>query len=384
MIKLEDRPISCEKNSDKFSFMKNQYSTTILTVDLAAIRENYRILQKICGSNCKISGVVKANAYGLGIEPVAKTLAGEGCDEFFVANLDEALTLRKILPDITIFVLHGIMPGEEEAFEYNKITPVLNSIQHINLLLQRSVLIGYKLPCAIHFNTGMNRLGFDSISGKKFLLDNDIIQKLDVKYITSHLACSDEANNPMNKQQLVEFQNITKDFEGERLSFANSGAVFLGNEYHFNMARCGLALYGGNPNNSSINPMKNVVKLTSKMLQIHQIDRDGTVGYGASHKVTAGTKTATIAIGYADGYLRSLSNSGICAVDGIIVPIIGRVSMDLVILDVTNVPDSKLEVGREVELIGENIPVETVALKAGTISYEILTSLGPRYKRVYI
>lgn len=361
----------------------NQHSGTTLTVNLDAICRNYRILQEQCGAGCKVSAVVKANAYGLGVEPVAKILAGQGCDEFFVANLDEAVELRSILPNATIFVLHGIIGGQEKIFAENNIIPVLNSLYQLEIWQDFAEMQGKKMPCALHFNTGMNRLGLSIKDAKTLAGSYELEQKLNVKYVTSHLACSDDAKHKMNKQQLLEFQDITNNFKSVKLSMANSGGVFLGREYHFDMVRTGLALYGGNPSNSMANPMKNVVRLSSAMLQIHRIDRAGTVGYGASRKVKPGMKTATIAAGYADGYLRSLSNSGVCAVDGQIVPIIGRVSMDLVILDVTEVPDSKLTIGQEVELIGENIPLEMVAEKAGTISYEILTSLGERYKRIY-
>jgi alanine racemase len=229
----------------------------------------------------------------------------------------------------------------------------------------------------------MNRLGISAskVNGQHgFSIENTAT--LDIKYIMSHLACADEKEHAKNSEQLIEFKSLAKKFTGIKLSIANSAGVFLGREYHLDMVRPGIALYGGNPTINSQNRMKNVIKLTSKILQIERVDSAGTVGYGATHKITRGTKIATIAVGYANGYLRSLSDRGICAVNGHIVPVIGRVSMDLVTIDVTKIPDEKL-FDAEVELIGDYISVNEVAQKAGTISYEIITSLGGRYRIVY-
>lgn len=354
----------------------NQYASTTLTINLQAIRNNYRIL-KAKAPKAKVSSVVKANAYGLGLAEIVAVLIEEGCDTFFVANLDEALELRKFHADITIFVLHGIMPGQEEIFDFNKIIPVLNSISQVNIWDKYAIKKQKKLPCILHFDTGMNRLGIEKPL-------STIPSSLNPLYLMTHLACADDSANKMNSKQLKDFQSITKDFKDISLTIANSSGIFLGSDYHQDLVRPGIAIYGANPSTALLNPMQNVIKLTSKILQLQHVDSAGTVGYGALQKITSGTKIATIAVGYADGYLRSLSNSGICAIDGVIVPVIGRVSMDLVTIDVTKIPAEKLDECREVELIGENIPVDIVAKKAGTISYEILTSLGNRYKKIYI
>lgn len=359
--------------------MKNQYASSKLTVNLKAVRENYHILKSKCNPTCNVSAVVKADAYGLGAEEVATALTQEGCNSFFVAHLDEAIQLRRVLPHITIYVFHGVLPGQEEAFAEYKIIPVLNSLYQVNLWQQHALKKQKKIPCILHFDTGMNRLGLrigeiERIADKNF----------DIKYIMSHLACADDKSNPVNFDQLQELKQISLNFEGIKLSIANSGGVFLGEDYHLGMVRPGMAIYGVNPIGNFPNPMNNVVTLTSEILQIHNIEKDGAVGYGGDYKVNKGKRIATISIGYADGYLRSLSNKGICAIDGIIVPIVGRVSMDLVTLDVTEIPEKKLQEASEVELIGKNIPVDVVAEKAGTIGYEVLTSLGSRYRREYI
>lgn len=358
--------------------MKNQYASSKLTVNLNAVRENYRILKQRCSAACQVSAVVKADAYGLGVEKIALALEQEGCRSFFVANLDEAIFLRQTLPDADIYVFHGVLADQEDAFFEYHLTPVLNSVYQVGLWWEYAIKKQRKLSAILHFDTGMNRLGLS-------MVDTDKIQHsgFDIKYIMSHLACADDSVNPMNSKQLQELWEVSRYFNGVSLSLANSAGIFLGRDYHFDMVRPGVALYGANPNDSAPNPMRNVISLTTNILQIHHINKECTVGYGAEYKAGKGKKIATIPVGYADGYLRSLSNKGICAIDGIIVPVVGRVSMDLITLDVTDVPEEKLGVMREVELIGENIPVDVVAQKAGTIGYEMLTSLGARYKRNY-
>lgn len=363
--------------------MTNQYASTDLTIDISAILHNYNYL-KSAASGATVACVVKADAYGLGVAEIASNLAKAGCGHFFVANLDEALALRKIVTNADIFVLHGIFSGQEHEFCNNNITPVLNSDQQITVWQQYATEKQTKLPCIIHFDTGMHRLGLcvnnKSLAEKSATLCNI---GLDIKFIMSHLACADDAGNANNDVQLQQFIEIASYFPNIQLSLANSAGIFLGNEYHFNLVRPGIALYGVSPSQSANGKLQNVIKLTSRILQIERIDRAGTVGYGAEHKVNKGTKIATIAAGYADGYLRSLSNKGICALRGKKIPVIGRVSMDLITLDVTEISDTDLGIGKEIELIGENISVDMVAEKAGTIAYEILTSLGARYKRIY-
>jgi alanine racemase len=332
--------------------MNNQYSSTTLTINLQAIRENYRILKGMVGGGI-IAPAVKANAYGLGIKKIAPVLENEGCNMFFVANLDEALELRELLPNVTIFVLHGIVLDQEDIFTAYNITPVLNSTYQINIWQQHAIKKQEILDCILHFDTGMNRLGIRGI------IDVNINPLyINPLYIMSHLACADDKMHPKNNAQLLEFQSIAKNFTGKKLSLANSGGIFLGKNYHLDMVRPGIAIYGCNPLNNLPNPMKNVINLTSKILQIERVDRAVTVGYGALRKVERGTKIATIAVGYADGYLRCLGDRGICAIGGVFVPVIGRISMDLITLDVTEIADAKLSEIEEIELIGDNIPVD--------------------------
>lgn len=363
--------------------MKNKYSASELTINLAAIGKNYRTLCKKA-QGTKVASVVKANAYGLGVAKVAPVLAKEGCRDFFVATIDEAIELRRILQKENIYAFNGAVDKQQKLCRKFNIIPVLNSMYQVNIFRQYSETEGEKTSVAIHLDTGMNRLGIRREGEIEELAENYKAWGLDIKFIMSHLSCADEKNHPMNKSQLQTFKEYKKLFAAKKLSLANSAGIFLGKNYHFDMVRPGISLYGGKPNNSCAkNPMKNVARLTSRVLQIEQIDRKGAVGYGATHSLAKGAKIATVAVGYADGYLRSLSNRGICYIGDIAVPVVGRVSMDLITLDVSNVPDKMLTQGAEVELIGDNIPVDVVAGKAGTISYEILTSLGGRYKRVY-
>ncbi|MCE3233033.1 MAG: dadX [Rickettsiaceae bacterium] len=353
--------------------MKNKFSDTKLSINLSAIKSNYKLLKK----HGKVAAVVKANAYGLGVGEVSSSLYEAGCREFFVANLDEALELRKILPDVFIAVFQGAQEGQGKYFEKHDLVPVINTVHQVKLWQQYSEKQGSKLSCIVHFDTGMNRLGLS-------MKDAGLVAKFKIKYIMSHLACADTPKHPKNAEQLKNMKAIAKLFPKVPVSFANSSGVFLGEDYLFDRIRAGIAIYGGNPTPYTKNPMKNVVTLTSKILQVRVIDSVDSVGYGATHNVPAGAKIATIPVGYADGYSRHLSNRGYCAIDGKKVPVIGRVSMDLITIDVSSIESGKLVVGQEVELIGNTITIDDVASWSGTISYEVLTSLGCRHLREYL
>jgi alanine racemase len=356
----------------------NKHADTILTINLSAVADNYRLLQERAGG-VRTAAVVKANAYGTGVKEVAPALFSAGCRDFFVANLDEALELRKILPDVFISVFHGVSEGQEDVFIEHKITPVLNSIYQIKLWQQYSDKQKEKPSCILHVDTGMNRLG---ISFSDIEAASEMLQKLDIKFIMSHLVSSDLPDDKKNIKQLEKLKLIKRRLPNIPISFANSSGIFLGEDYLFDMVRPGAALYGVNPTPNAKNPMFPVVNLTSKILQIRVIDTADTVGYGASCKLPAGSKIATLPVGYADGYFRQLGNKAYYAVNGKLVPVVGRVSMDLITIDVSSIKDVK--VGSEVEVIGKTIKVDDVAGWAGTIGYEVLTSLGDRYLRRYV
>jgi alanine racemase len=344
-----------------------------LEINLAAITRNYMLLKnKLTKGNC--ASVVKANAYGLGVEQVAPALAKVGCKEFFVATLDEGIQLRKILTegngrDIKIYIFHGVRKGQLKDFISHNLIPVINDkaqLEHWSL----------EFPYALHVDTGMCRLG---VTPEEAL---GIGQGACL--ILSHLACANEPEHPKNKEQLELFKQALQHFPNVRASFANSSGIFLGSDYHFDLARPGCSLYGVSPNSSQRNPMENVITLSAPILQYRAITHNETVGYSAAGRAKKGDVLATVELGYADGFLRSLSGKAYGYAAGIHVPLIGRISMDMVIVDVTAVPEHLCTPELRIVFIGEEQPVDVLAKAAGTIGYEIFTGLGDRFKRSYI
>ncbi|MEM7621565.1 MAG: alanine racemase [Pseudomonadota bacterium] len=362
-------------------------SRAILTIDLAALQNNYETLQKIV-SPAECAAVVKANAYGLGLLEVVNALVAAGCKTFFVASLDEAVSLREAKINQTIYVFDGVLPAAPPYFiEYN-IRPVLNSIEQIHYwmqFLQSRNIQGY--PASIHIDTGMNRLGLE----KKDLIaleDNNNLKKITPSLIMSHLACADDVDNPMNGVQLEKFQAVTSYFPDVEKSLANSAGLFLGQKYHFDLVRAGISLYGGNVQPHLQNKMSRVVKLESQIIQIRECPKGGTVGYGATQTLKRDSQLATLAIGYADGYFRALSarskkQGAYVVIHGQRFPIVGRISMDLITVDITDCHDQSISVGDFAQLIGPDISIDELAHWADTIGYEVLTDLGARHKLVY-
>lgn len=355
----------------------------VLTIDTGAIRANYSILcARSAPAQC--AAVVKADAYGLGAARIAPVLAAAGCRTFFVATVDEALALRQVLDDErTICVLSGITAGIEDLYLAHRLIPVLNALGDLDAWTAVARRTGAAVPVALHVDTGMSRLGLPEAELAALSDDPSRLDGLDVRLVMSHLACADEPDSPMNSAQLQAFRAARQRLPAAPASFANSAGVFLGRDYHMDLARPGIALYGGAPYPQNPNPMAQVVRLQAKILQVREIDRGRTVGYGATHRADRRERIATIAVGYADGYLRSLSGRGNGTIDGIRVPLVGRVSMDLVTFDVSGVPEHAARPGATIDLIGPHNPIDVVAADAGTIAYEILTSLGARYHRVY-
>ncbi len=359
----------------------------VLTVDLAAIAENYRRL-KAAFLEKAVAAVVKADGYGLGAERVAPVLVKAGARSIFVAQLDEALKLRPLLdrchPAVTLYVLNGLMPGAEADYAEHNILPVLNSLGEIDAWSAFCRARGTALPAAVHLDSGMCRLGLPPDEVEVLRGDPARLAGLLPTCILSHLACADEPAHPMNARQLEALKSALPVLPRAPVSFCNSSGIFLGRDYHFDLGRPGVALYGVNPTPQAPNPMQPVVQLRAKILQVRQIDAPQTVGYGASHRATGPARIATVAAGYADGYLRSISNRGHAWVAGHRVPVVGRVSMDLLALDVTGVAPDSVRPGLWAELLNDEQDVDALAREAGTIGYEILTSLGKRYHRVYL
>jgi alanine racemase len=353
--------------------------SAILHIDLGAIAANWRALATRAAPGA-VAGVVKANAYGLGAARVAPALYAAGCRHFFVAHLAEGIALRAALgAGPMIAVLNGFAPGADEDAA---LMPVLNSLGDVLAHAAAGRGAGRAQPALLHLDTGMARLGLDAGEQARLAADHSQLAGLDLLYVMTHLACADEPDHPLNAEQAARFARACAGLPKRLRSFANSSGLFLGADYASDLARPGCALYGINPTPDSANPMRQVVRLEAPILQIRDILSGASVGYGAAFVAARPSRIATIAVGYADGYLRCLSGQGVAAYRDMILPMVGRVSMDLITLDVTDAPG--ITPGETVQLIGGAAPSpDDLAARAGTIGYEILTSLGDRYRRAY-
>ncbi len=357
--------------------------TGILTIDLAALGENYRFLQEKVGKSCAIGASVKANAYGLGIKPVIETLNTLKCPQYFAATLDEAIEIRKIVPQTPIAVLNGLYQGAEEEYLRENITPILNSKEEIKRWQSLAKSKNQALSAFLHINTAMNRQGINLTETQDMIDDPALTKGIILNMVISHFACSDEKDHPLNTHQAELFKQYSQHFPKSRKSLANSSGIFRDPAYHYDMARPGYALYGGNPTPETSNPMKRVVDLSVPVLQTRICKKGESIGYGASHTFDKDTMTATIGMGYADGFLRTADKQKTFYYNGQACPVIGRVSMDLVTINIQNLVQ-KPEVGEMIEILGAHQTIDDLACDMGTIGYEVLTSFGNRYKREYI
>ena len=354
----------------------------ILTIDLGAIRENYRRLRAQLGG-VRCAAVVKADGYGLGARQVAAALVAEGCDTFFVAQLAEGVALREALgAKPAIYVLNGMPPGSESEAVGAKLSAVVNSVDQLVAWRQAARRAGQRLPAAIQVDSGMSRLGMSPQEVERIAADPHAFDGVDVTFVMSHLACADEPEHPANERQLLEFERLRKLLPAVPASLANSSGIFLGQRYHFDLARPGAALYGINPTPARPNPMLPTVRLEAKVIQTRDVASGAGVGYGHTFHATAPMKAATISLGYADGWHRRAASAA--WFEGVRLPFLGRVSMDSIILDISAVPSGRLGEGDFVELLGPSQSVDDAAGHAGTIGYEILTSFGHRFHRRYI
>ncbi len=358
--------------------------SAVLQVDLDAILRNWKLLKQTHTSNA-CAAVVKANAYGLGVEEVSATLADAGCEHFFVATLDEAIELRQLLTSQFIYVFAGVQAGEENNFLDYNIIPVLNSMSQF----ERWELAAKDIKAAasvLHIDTGMNRLGISVDDAEKLAMDSSRINAAQTRFIMSHLSCASDSTSELNQLQRDRFDHVRKCFPNLPASLANSAGVFLGSAYHHDLARPGCALYGINPFEDKPSPVESVVSLHAPLLQLRTTQQDDeAVGYGADVIVPKGTRIATVGIGYADGLHRLLSGKNYqCTINGYKASVIGRISMDLITVDVSNIPHDKISEGSRVELINADHDVNYMASIAHTIGYEILTSIKARVKREYL
>ncbi|MCF6326580.1 MAG: alanine racemase [Devosiaceae bacterium] len=357
-----------------------------LTIDLGAIARNWKGLDTI-SANSLTAAVVKANAYGCGMERVAATLSHAGAQFFFVATPDEGLTLRTQMPNAHIFILNGLFAGAGKLYAQHNLMPVINSLPMLDEWLAICLEAGEALPAGFQFDTGMNRLGFR-------LLDISIVQSRikETGYlpqvIMSHLACADIPAHEKNNTQRALFQSVIAQFPQIPASLANSAAILGGRENHFQMVRPGISLYGGRAIQGRPNPMAGVVTLEMPLIQIREARTGESVGYGATQTLNRDSRLAIVGAGYSDGMLRSASSSnarsgGFVAIKGKLAPILGRVSMDTIIVDITELGPAIPDPGEMIEIIGPNISIDDLADASGTIGYEILTSLHGRFNRFY-
>jgi len=344
-----------------------------ILIDTGAIVANYTLIKEKVGSRCEVAGVVKANAYGCGVASTAKALQKAGCKTFFVATLSEATELRNIvgeLPRIAMF--EGYDHRHADIYKDNTIMPVLNHEDQAKI---------YEGDAMLHIDTGMNRLGYSC----KTPPNPEDFEKINLQAIMTHFTSAEEHENPKSAQQVMAFLDATKEFQNIPKSVCNSAGVFHNADWHYDMVRPGMALYGLNPTPNALNPMQPVVHINATVLQIREIQKDETCGYNETYRFNEGVRLATVAIGYADGFLRTLSNTGKLYWKGIPCPIRGRVSMDTTIVDLRNIPENSLpKPGDMMEVIGPNQSADDLAADADTIGYEILTSLSRRFTRKYV
>ncbi len=355
-----------------------------LEINLKAIAENYQRLQKTYTGRT-MGAVVKANAYGLGAKAIVPVLKKQGCRLFFVAHANEAAELFPLLRGGgRIAVFNGLMPGDEEFFIENDVIPVLNDLGQIERWSNLCRAYERPAPAFIHLDTGMSRTG---LSPKELQAlterHSQLLYGFEKAGYMTHPVEADEAESPITREQYDLFMKSYRRLPPAPRGFCNSSAIFRHTDYHLEFCRPGYALWGGNPTPEKTNPMRNVVTLTAKVLQVRQIDTGESVGYGASWQAERPSTIATVAAGYADGWLRHLSNAGKLKVGGIQTPMVGRVSMDAFGLDITDLPEGTLKPGDDVTLLGKDCTVDDIGAMSGTIGYEILTSLGHRYQRVY-
>ena len=397
-------------------------TTGVVSVDLGAIASNWRALAAMVAP-AECAAVVKADAYGLGASQVVPALAAAGCRTFFVATADEAAEVRSLAPNVALYVLDGLLPGSADALRAMAACPVLSTLEQVREWAAGSTKFpspsrggvrgGAALqdseqatashpgplpakggereyPCALQLETGLNRLGLTEPEIRRLASDPDLLARCDVALVMSHLACADDPGHPMNAEQLARFRELSALLPEAPRSLAASDGLMLGRDYHFDLVRPGYALYGGQAFQGGSAPVRPVVAVHARVLQVHEVPAGGTVGYSATWRVGSRRTIATIAAGYADGIFRHASSGGdephgFVAIDGHRCPIVGRVSMDLITVDVSDLPADSPPIGplTWAELIGSHITLEEAGSRAGTIGYEVLTRLGRRFHRNY-
>jgi alanine racemase len=358
----------------------------ILTINLPAIEANWKELgSRAMPSEC--AAVIKADGYGCGLEPVARTLARAGCKTFFVADLGEARRVRNVAQELAVYVLNGLLPGTAPAYADINVRPVIGSLVELAEWDAFCTANQWRGGAALHVDTGMNRLGI-SADEAAALAPRIRAENHGITLLMSHLVCSELPEHPLNEKQIQLFRDVRLLYRGIPGSLANSSGIFLGSGAHCDVVRPGAALFGVNPTPGRNNPMRPAVELHAHVVQVRTVPKGETIGYNALWTAKHATRVAIVTAGYADGYPRAASATDAApGADAIVAgtrcPLAGRVSMDLLAIDITALPDHTVRRGDLVTLIGGGIGVDDLAAAAGTIGYEVLTSLGSRYHRVY-
>jgi len=359
-----------------------------LTIDPGAIAANWSRLNGKLNGTAECAAAIKADGYGTGQAVAGKAMYDAGCRTFFTAVPTEAISLRETLPGATIYALDGLFPGTAEHFLKHDIRPVLGSLAELEDWSSFCRAAGRSLPAAVHVDTGIHRLGLSPDEFTAAMTDRQMLGPFIPSLIMSHLACGSTPDHPMNRRQLELFTSVTAPFAHIDRSLANSAGVLMGADFHFDLVRPGIALYGGQAIETEPNPMRPVAKVEARIMTIRDVPQGDTIGYGATQSARRPLRNAVVAAGYADGLLRRASSSddrpgGFGMIGGHKAPILGRISMDMITLDVTDVPEHLLKRGAFVEMLGPAVAAADLAAYAETIDYEYLTSLGRRFERVY-
>ncbi len=367
-------------------------ATGVITIDLAVIAANWRALaDRVAPAQC--GAVVKADAYGLGAERIIPALVKARCATFFIATPGEAEVIRRLAPKAVIYALDGLCGDDGRLFASLSVRPVLSTLDDITTWATLAKSRGNNLPAALHIDTGLNRLGLPSRDARRIAADPTRLAGIDVKLIMSHLACADNPTDKKNREQLLAFETLSALFPHVPRSLAASDGLMLGPAYHFDLVRPGYALYGGQASQTNPAPVQPAVVVAARILSVSDVAPGETVGYSATWRAHRPSRIATIAAGYADGVPRSASASngagserpgGSVVISGQRAPIVGRVSMDLITVDVTDLPMATARIGDFARLIGDGLTLEDAGYAAGTIGYEVLTRLGPRFAKLYV
>lgn len=365
----------------------NASATGIITIDLAALVSNWRALARLVAP-AECGAVVKADAYGLGAAHVIPALLKGGCKTLFIATPGEAHQARQLAPDATIFALDGLISGAGKALIEARTYPVLSSLPEVKEWAALAHERKARLSCALHVDSGLNRLGLTAREVQEVARDAKCLGQIDIKLVMSHLASADDPADPKNEQQRQVFESLRGILPNTPASLAASDGLMLGPAYHFELTRPGYALYGGQAFKGGATPVQPVLRVQARVLQIKDVAPGQSVGYSATWIAKRMSRIAVVAVGYADGFFRSGSSPGdhsgaLASIGGTTVPVVGRVSMDLITLDVTDL-DQVPKRGDLVDLVGPGLPIETMGARAGTIGYEVLTSLGRRFERFYV